>query len=388
MNQIDYKKKYNEALERMKSWARGEHPECFTEARKAAEFIFPELAESEDDRIRKEMIELLRKEAKEFPSSVIASNANSWISWLEKQEDIIKHYEDKLDKCACDNFNKGYKKALEKQGEQKPAWTEKDEKFFETALWHISNSMTNGERTNISCGTTDWLKSLKDRIITQSKQCEQKPIIPKFRVGDKVVSVNNRRLTYKILEVGIINELGNPEYKVEIFTDGKQGILNKEHNIQNIEMSRMNEWGELIEQKPVISNDAIREGVSQFGITQHQINWLKKYVDVKQGESYTKKDVDVAYLKTKKELESQGEQKYKFNIGDIISNGEVVYRVENITKNCIGQDCYFLVNVESEKMGMRYLLMSDSRGNTHHVGETTWLCEQVDKSFEKQGEKS
>ena len=29
---MDYEQKYKEALERMKSWAKGEHPECFTEA--------------------------------------------------------------------------------------------------------------------------------------------------------------------------------------------------------------------------------------------------------------------------------------------------------------------------------------------------------------------
>lgn len=40
--------RYDDALERMKSWVRGEHPECFTEAQKAAEFIFQELAESDD----------------------------------------------------------------------------------------------------------------------------------------------------------------------------------------------------------------------------------------------------------------------------------------------------------------------------------------------------
>ncbi len=35
------------------------------------------------------------------------------------------------------------------------------------------------------------------------------------------------------------------------------------------------------EQKPVISNDAIREGVAHFGITQYQIdNWLKKHINV------------------------------------------------------------------------------------------------------------
>lgn len=39
-------------------------------------------------------------------------------------------------------------------------------------------------------------------------------------------------------------------------------------------------------QKPIISNDALREGIVHFGITQYQIdNWLKKYVDIEeQGE--------------------------------------------------------------------------------------------------------
>ena len=42
------------------------------------------------------------------------------------------------------------------------------------------------------------------------------------------------------------------------------------------------------EQKPTISNNALREGIAHFGITQYQIdNWLKKYVDIeKQGKTH------------------------------------------------------------------------------------------------------
>lgn len=83
----DYKKKYEEALERMKSLARGEHPECFSEAQKAAEFVFPELNENEDERIRKALIALL-----EFcleDGSAIAPGFNETkeqaLTWLEKQ---------------------------------------------------------------------------------------------------------------------------------------------------------------------------------------------------------------------------------------------------------------------------------------------------------------
>ena len=60
------------------------YPKLAGELKEEAEQIFPELSECEDERIREEMIEVLGEEAKEFPSSVIASKANSWIAWLEK----------------------------------------------------------------------------------------------------------------------------------------------------------------------------------------------------------------------------------------------------------------------------------------------------------------
>lgn len=87
-------------------------------------------------------------------------------------------------------------------------------------------------------------------------------------------------------------------------------------------------------------------------------------------------------------LEKQGEKKHKFIIGDIISNNNVTYRVDNIVKNCIGQDCYFLVNVEREKDGTRYLKIIDSKGKSHNSGEITWICEQVDAKFEKKCEQN
>ena len=54
------------------------------------------------------------------------------------------------------------KKELKKI-EQKSAWSEEDEKFLKTALWHISYSVSNGKNTDEHCDTTDWLKSLKER---------------------------------------------------------------------------------------------------------------------------------------------------------------------------------------------------------------------------------
>ena len=72
-------KAYDEALERMKSWVRGEHPECFTEAQKTAEFIFPELCESKDERIRKELIEFVKSRG---------GFKQEYIAWLETDNNL------------------------------------------------------------------------------------------------------------------------------------------------------------------------------------------------------------------------------------------------------------------------------------------------------------
>ena len=73
----------------------------------------------------------------------------------------------------------------------------------------------------------------------------------------------------------------------------------------------------------------------------------------------------------------------KFNKGDIITNKQVTFRVDNIVKNIIGQDCYFLVNIEREQKSMRYWKIIDYNGKSINFGELTWLCEQVDNKFEK-----
>ena len=82
---MNYEQKYNEALERMKSWVRGEHPECFSEAQKAAEFIFPELQESYGDKIRKALIDLVKCNERSGYTLLNNISTSSMLAWLEKQ---------------------------------------------------------------------------------------------------------------------------------------------------------------------------------------------------------------------------------------------------------------------------------------------------------------
>ena len=71
---MDYKQKYEQALERARAYNG-------YEVKNICEVIFPELKEPEDDRIRKSIIDLVEKQ---MPKS---ENKKWMIAWLEKQGD-------------------------------------------------------------------------------------------------------------------------------------------------------------------------------------------------------------------------------------------------------------------------------------------------------------
>lgn len=49
------------------------------------ESLFPELAESEDERIRKELIKHLKEGAEGYEPTGDSSDYQRWLAWLEKQ---------------------------------------------------------------------------------------------------------------------------------------------------------------------------------------------------------------------------------------------------------------------------------------------------------------
>lgn len=129
--------------------------------------IFPELAESEDERIRKELIEYIKDQQSSFISAPDCRDKyeeeennkyNSWIAWLERQgekiepiEDFDTEFEIQISHLVASainrehEYNKGYvkwaaqslieyaKREIEKQGEHKP--TDKVEPKFHEGDW-------------------------------------------------------------------------------------------------------------------------------------------------------------------------------------------------------------------------------------------------------------
>ena len=137
---MNYEQKYKEALDRAKGQLEGakvfdyNNEQIAHDIRSTVYNIFSELKESEDERIRKEIIELLKNYAS--------------MHYITKEQ-----YKERMD-------------WLEKQGEQKPSWSEEDEISFLNTLWCCKKVASIAKDEN-EMGTVwyaeRWLKSLKNR---------------------------------------------------------------------------------------------------------------------------------------------------------------------------------------------------------------------------------
>ena len=136
--------------------------------------IFPELAEEYDEKIRKALIDgfTVMKESKNCGKTF--SNRNipvaDILAWLEKQGE-----KEKFIKKELENIH-GYREEalrrlheLEKQGEQKPAWSEEDNVNLRRALAFIKNTSLK-DVDEIKESVLTWITSLKDRVQLQPKQ--------------------------------------------------------------------------------------------------------------------------------------------------------------------------------------------------------------------------
>ena len=179
---MDYEQKYKEAFER----ARNIHKYSSDLAEiKRMEYIFPELAESEDERIRKELLEHCKNQAKPYiQTGNKCLQIQSWIDWLEKQgsnlvkngytnnKDVIEYagnYSRTIWRKLMDNFKniKDYHIGcndvsdivlnaiintynwLEKQGQKSAEWHREDEQNLNACLGYIPDEFLRRWLTDI-----------------------------------------------------------------------------------------------------------------------------------------------------------------------------------------------------------------------------------------------
>lgn len=114
---MSYKNKYKKALETIQEILdSGSDSIKMSRLKLRLQSVFPELKESEDERIRKELLEYCKNQAEPY---ILTGNKcpqiDSWIAWLEKQGETFtkKDVDDAYLKGVCDA-----KHELEKQGEE------------------------------------------------------------------------------------------------------------------------------------------------------------------------------------------------------------------------------------------------------------------------------
>ena len=146
------------------------------------QYLFPELKESEDEKIRNWLIEAI----KQVPNDSIeweTIDKSSVLAWLEKQNEQkpvieMKTVSESLGfttQKECDDYNKMVTDLImsyDGKGEQKPAWTEDDERIILAISQLLKdcesengwNCVYSNDREVFFADIENWLKSLKDRV--------------------------------------------------------------------------------------------------------------------------------------------------------------------------------------------------------------------------------
>lgn len=160
---MNYEKKYKEALERARQFI--EHP-LQEDSANIVEYLFPELIEGEEEKIRKDIISYLRNEkiVKRYISDI---EVDKWIAWLEKQKSNTckREIDDAYLQGMCDA-----KHEIEKQSESTTTNIEIPFGAKDSELQEVSYYIPEG-----------FYAEIKDDMVV-IKKAE-----PKFKVGNWIV---------------------------------------------------------------------------------------------------------------------------------------------------------------------------------------------------------
>lgn len=276
-------KAYDEVVNKLRHFiAKGVDPLI---TRADVQDFFPELAESEDEKIRREIINYFKCQTRDEPSR--KDIHNKWISWLERQEgcEVIK--KDWLEYIKQSWYKEGFidgkyaeKRCLE--------WTQNDATILNELIDFLKN-----KTVKLQHDLALYASWLKRKFYPFEKQGEQKPqrmisaeakeamydkpadtVEPKFKVGDKIYL--------------------KPEYRMP---DDDTPIANTIKEIRRIDDKHYRFDGsyifiedqdkyELVEQKPEENKGNI-VGISSNWSVEDEENFCSVYLDVKSARQNT-----------------------------------------------------------------------------------------------------
>lgn len=166
-----YEKKYKEALEWARKVMQGKVGFVLDDVLEK----FPELKESEDERIRKRIIQALHGDVLEM------SEIKEAVDWLEKRGEQKSSWSEEDEYCRhqlivfCENCMvpdsgaikcANWLKSLKDKVQPKQEWSEEDEAHLYSLITHLEQWIKKHPNTtgaDVQGENIAWLKSLKDR---------------------------------------------------------------------------------------------------------------------------------------------------------------------------------------------------------------------------------
>ena len=158
-------KAYDEAIKKAETLYKASEP--MSGCNVLLETLFPGLKESEDEKIRKELLQIAKKSEDSFYMVMTPDKRKHLITWLEKQG------EQKPADSYCQKNCKGFQETgkcfadgdckAKREAEQKPAdWSEEDDYNLQCCIAKVQNDIDNG-RIGRNRELLTWLKSLRTR---------------------------------------------------------------------------------------------------------------------------------------------------------------------------------------------------------------------------------
>ena len=140
--------RYDEAIERAKDFMNGEVHYALKKGENIMCWVFPQLRESDDVRIRKALMQNLKERFGTKGNMGEGLDMPDVLAWLKKQ------------------------------GEQKPAWSEEDERIRQDIENLIHFALEDGSAVSPAANTTkegaiSWIQSLKDRVQPKQEWSEE-----------------------------------------------------------------------------------------------------------------------------------------------------------------------------------------------------------------------